>query len=377
MKKHVIAAAVAAAFAVPAMAQVTVSGTLDMGYASKTVEQTLGEASFKGYGNEQSLSTSEFVLSGTEDLGGGLKAFFRLSQQIGSTTDTVAEVISSNNGTLGNRDAFVGISGGFGSLQTGRFTPVAETIGNSFVYGTVNFLGHSLDTNLGTGSFVGTATAGDFAAMSVFTPYARAANLQVELGRNHGVLQYTSPNLGGFQVMVSHQGTDAVDVGDGFEGTLKGTQYGATFTSGPLRIGATTAKLEVSDTTTGGADVAEATTSVFGVEYDMKVAKFALAYGKTESKLAGTTENDMKMTSFSVMAPLGGGVSVNATYGKGDNENVTNDEKMDLITTQIGINYDISKRTTLYGIWGKNTSEGDTNGELKADGYAIGVRHRF
>ena len=81
MKKHLIAAAVAAAVAVPAMAQnVTLSGYVEAGYQDLSFS---GDATTRT--NEElkaftagPFGSSRLVISGSEDLGGGLKAGFRL-----------------------------------------------------------------------------------------------------------------------------------------------------------------------------------------------------------------------------------------------------------------------------------------------------------
>ena len=94
MKKHLIAAAVAAAVAVPAMAQnVSIYGTLEMGLENnKSTTATAAKTS--------ALESHEFVSNrlgfrGEEDLGGGLKAHFRLE----SGLDT-------SNGTAGGANSF-------------------------------------------------------------------------------------------------------------------------------------------------------------------------------------------------------------------------------------------------------------------------------
>ena len=89
MKKHLIAAAVAAAVAVPAMAQnVTMDGVIDSMYGSVDRGGTAAiTGKFVGV-VANVFATSQMNIRGTEDLGGGVKAGFRLSRQLGAATGT-------------------------------------------------------------------------------------------------------------------------------------------------------------------------------------------------------------------------------------------------------------------------------------------------
>ena len=79
MKKTLIA--VAALAATGAFAQVSVYGRLDAGYAQ--TKSTVGATYTKANGVESHNSASSmWGIQGTEDLGGGMKAFFKLEQDI-------------------------------------------------------------------------------------------------------------------------------------------------------------------------------------------------------------------------------------------------------------------------------------------------------
>ncbi|MEN9764444.1 MAG: hypothetical protein RL397_399, partial [Pseudomonadota bacterium] len=121
MKKHLIAAAVAGAFAVPAMAQVTVYGILDVGYKStettsvSSVNVTTKTES-SSFGNSGQQSGSRLGFSGTEDLGGGMKAGFVYELGMDPT-----EANYGGTSAFGaNRQGFVSLSGGFGEIRLGR-----------------------------------------------------------------------------------------------------------------------------------------------------------------------------------------------------------------------------------------------------------------
>jgi len=130
MKKHIIAAAVAAAVAVPAMAQnVEVYGVMDYSLAS-TTEEISGGATTKTTttGANGNLAGSRFGVRGSEDLGGGLKAVFQIEWGID---------VAARNAAVGdnNRNTFVGVEGGFGRIQAGTFATLTKNLNDRTVFG--------------------------------------------------------------------------------------------------------------------------------------------------------------------------------------------------------------------------------------------------
>jgi predicted porin len=112
MQKKIIAAAVAGLLAVPAFAQsnVTISGSVWAGYESyKLSGATVAVA--RDTEDRVSDQSSRIIFSGTEDLGGGLKAWFQLDNRFG--TDLGGFAASGNTG--------VGLMGGWGKFTIGRW----------------------------------------------------------------------------------------------------------------------------------------------------------------------------------------------------------------------------------------------------------------
>jgi len=127
MKKTLVAVAAMAAVT-GAMAQATIYGTIDQAYysvrntdSSGLVTKTTGIAGINNGGSAIGFKASE-------DLGSGMKVYFQ--QEIGLKTEanggpysTTAIDSSSNDVSVynyENRNSFLGISGGFGSVQVGR-----------------------------------------------------------------------------------------------------------------------------------------------------------------------------------------------------------------------------------------------------------------
>ena len=124
MKKLTLAAAGALSLvAAPAMAQSTVNlyGLID---AAVVYQNKLATGTRTGIDAGQ-LATSRWGMRGSEDLGGGMKAFFNIESTL--INDSGAAGLGFGGGTAGgttqslfDRAAIVGLSGGFGSVSLGR-----------------------------------------------------------------------------------------------------------------------------------------------------------------------------------------------------------------------------------------------------------------
>lgn len=113
MKKTLIALAVASA--VPALAQaqtsVTLSGDLKTGLAQTNISNGGGS------GMQMTDGSSKFIISGTEDLGGGLKAIFRIDTRF---RPDEAKSAAASLAAVADGATWVGLEGGFGQIRMGR-----------------------------------------------------------------------------------------------------------------------------------------------------------------------------------------------------------------------------------------------------------------
>lgn len=125
MKKlTLVATGVLSLIAVPAMAQSTVTlyGIVDAAVVYQT-NQVGGNRTGVDAGQ---LATSRWGIRGSEDLGGGMKAFFTLESTIANDTGAAGSSFGgstraiSATPTLFDREAIVGLSSGFGSVRLGR-----------------------------------------------------------------------------------------------------------------------------------------------------------------------------------------------------------------------------------------------------------------
>ncbi len=110
MKKTQVAlAALALVASSAALAEVKMSGIIDVGVGHYTGSGTYMEQG--GWSDHSSIT-----LSGNEDLGSGLKAFFALEAGFTQNGDPG----NGGNGSLFSRESKVGLSGDFGTLTLGQ-----------------------------------------------------------------------------------------------------------------------------------------------------------------------------------------------------------------------------------------------------------------
>ena len=367
MKKHLIAAAVAAAVVAPAaMAQVTISGNLDTGYASFKTEGTAGGVSvsdkFTRIGNANAMSTSTLAFSGTEDLGGGLKANFFVNQALNTST-----------GAFTARDVWASVAGGFGTIKVGRFTPAGETVSSRFaVSGSVNTVG-SVDFIFGGNAYGGTPTR---RADGAFTGAGVATGL-TDLGRDAPLVEWTSSNLSGFVATVGlSQSTGDLSTAAG-ENKRRQLDLALTYSAGPLAVGVTMTDNDRNGTAAiESANKDESKMNSIGASYDLGPIVLRASYITRKDELAGVQDSKIKLATVGATIPLGS-TSLFASYSDGSDEgNGTAAEDADLTGYQVGAVYSLSKRTNLYAIYGSQDIE-ITAADVKQSGFAIGIRHSF
>jgi len=110
MKKTLVAVAAMAAVT-GAMANATIYGLIDQAYRSDKTTAGTAAATQKTGIDSVLNGGSQFGFKGSEDLGGGLTASFVM--ELGyETSDAI--------GGMNNRQSFVGLAGGFGSVNIGR-----------------------------------------------------------------------------------------------------------------------------------------------------------------------------------------------------------------------------------------------------------------
>ena len=398
MKKSLLALAAMGAFAGAAQAQssVAVYGVFDGGYSftnrnvNGTATQTTGATS----GNQ---STSRLGFRGTEDLGGGRSAQFVM--ELGITAVGANSLSGSsnptNNATLDNRQSFIGLSDkNLGSLKLGRQYSLAHEIIGATDAGGANGI-------IGANTYVGANSNSAWTATAIHPNSSYMIRLSNAIG-------YESPRIAGVQVkaMTAQNKSNSATVQTNAQGY---TGFALNYAAGPVFIGATRSYNSVNAvegsaaSTMGLAFVTAASTAynviqtetAAGASYDFKVAKVFANY--VETKVDGsaggaaatglvklTTGAKRTAQNFGVSASITPTVSVFGSYGGGKSNQFGNLSATSATTAnfnftgyQAGASYNLSKRTNLYTIYGRQSGDTSTTTTFTGNALSIGARHTF
>jgi len=322
MKKSLIALAIAGVVSAPAFAatsNVDVYGVMNIAIQDTDVSNS-----------DMTIldNTSRIGFKGSEDLGGGLKAIWQIESGLGGSGTTAI----GTGATLGTRNTFVGLAGGFGTVLMGR---------------------HDTPYKLGTGSLdIFGDTIGDY---NLGRTGQQIVN-NTHDHRNGSALAYISPTFSGFHAAVAvvmNNGEPGSALNDG--STIDATSITGIYTNGPLF-----ASLSFQD-----AKVLNSKGTKLGLGYTMGDAKVGFVYEDVNNAGAGTDTSAWLVNGVYNMGPI----ALKAQYGKNDNGAAANGDVWTL-----GADYSLSKRTTAYAVY----SAGD-NGAPAGDisGWNLGVKHSF
>ena len=361
MKKSLIAFAALASIAGAASAQssVTLYGRVDL-----SVNKPSGSAN-KGITNG---SGSRFGVRGVEDLGGGMSAFFNIEHrfdadtgaQQGAVTNGITCQVAATGalvaGIPGQANTFacpagaaavgapsqanrfwtgrsiVGLQGGFGKITLGREYTTA-------------FLGSQLIADpWGWDTVVSGTPSGGLNQLITGGAIARV--------RNDSSLTY---NFSAAGFSVGAQIAEANDAINGFN--KKPINFSIGYAAGPVALALGYEK-------TGQVLQDSAKWLTINGSFNLGAVKLGALYGKGNTA-AGA---DHKSYLLTAVAPMGQG-EFRASYGRLKNETANTDAAKGFA---VGYHYALSKRTTLYTDFLRNTA-------LTADktGYDFGIKHNF
>ncbi len=380
MKKSLIALAALAATASFAQSSVTISGLIDTGYAIVNGPATNGD--IKGLRANNS-ATTVLTFAGSEDLGGGLKANF----QFQITPDFLAgngvhsSSVQNPGGdgagqtSVGNaQQAFVGLSGNFGSIKLGRVNSA------------------SLDA-WGTGSVFGTALGSGYGSNgNIFTRYSTAAavsSYQTAPTRFNNAIRFETNAYSGFsgsvlvvpknnQVGGAVAGDTTSDKSTNRQGV---TEFAVKYNNGPLNVVYSNLKIE-----SGAEGVVNlvsntgATALTAGTNNKLNTLAANYTFGAATVYGAYWTEKQNTATAIDVKGyMLGGKYTMGATtlMASVGNSNEKSAANVDKKIYGIGADYALSKRTNLYARYENRDADSVSAADDKTKVTAIGVRHTF
>ncbi len=408
MKKSLFAAAAATAFTGAAQAQssVTVYGLLDYGYgysqqrnATGTTGTTITNQNTSGFqGNGE--STSRIGFRGTEDLGGGTRAFFTVEAALNTDQGGIL-----NSGATGNRQTFIGLAQkGIGQASIGiQYTPIHEAAALTDAGGLNNQNGNVIYDRTGSfGAASGQVVAGTGTGLNSVSGMSTNTSYTI---RSTNMLMLKSERISGFQAkaMIVQGGKDSNSnaqtiSNDGFGGSLDFqwkklfvTASYQTFKNVTLGGGAFAPGYNGAGITPG-VNTGD-TQSYYAATYDFGILKAYAQFINRKVTNIVTNSNyvERKAQQIGVRAPVAKSVDVWASGGIGNinaGGNTLTPSKFN--GWQIGSDYSLSKRTNLYAIYGQTSTSGTimstsygTNtattvpNSYNANSYAVGVRHTF
>ena len=371
MKKSLIALALMGAFSGTAFAQsnVTMYGILDVNYMWEEVPTVVGTGTAarvsqesKNQINGSHQSGNRWGVRGSEALGSGLSAIFAI--EAGFDIDTG---FSAQGGRLFGRQAYAGLSGGWGSVVAGRLASFSSGTGDFDMIGRVDpFLTGFGLANLGNTFFSMNAlrvdnaiayvspTMAGFKAGIGYTTRIDGAETAPSDTNNSAILSGLNWSSGPFFAAVTY---DVVN-GTGSTPDQKHLQVGGTFDFGPVRLHAAWA-----DQTNIGA------IGVRGGSGSFIVLPTALSNFDANAYMLGVTWT--VTPAFKVFG------SYQVLDADGQPVGTTNYEP-DFNIWAVGATYNLSRRTNLYTSYASRDADGTLVGNnFNAKQLAIGVRHLF
>lgn len=305
-----------------AQSTVTTYGLLDLSVGSTKAP---GGASTTAVDSGK-MTTSFIGFGGSEDLGGGLSAVFKLEGFLRADTG--------DQGRFGGdatwaRTASVGLSHKqYGTLTAGRNT---------------------------TALFVSTLMFNAFGDSFGYSPsirhYFTSGTVTGDTGWSDS-LAYSSPTISGFRFGAAMAAKETSNGGN--------WSMNLGYSSGPL-----SASVVVQDVKKdGAAAVPDTRTMQLGGAYDFGVARGFLQYGEVKNN---TTGNSYDITGIGARVPMGAG-AVLVQWGQ-----IAPKVGADRQTLSVGYSHALSKRTDAYVATMSDKIDGLSSG----GGYSVGLRHRF
>lgn len=337
---------------VHAQSSVTLYGVADSGimYTSRTFNVATGTSGpHQVSATDGGITGSHFGITGAEDLGAGTKAIFTLES--GFTTNNGA--LGNSNGNLFGRQAFVGLTGKFGTVKAGlQYSPFGLAI---------------VDTDARNASFFGSQAGiymGNFFATGIFVANA---------------VSYTSPTVAGVQA-------SALLALGGEPGSFQaGRQYAARvkYEWKDLVVNAAlfSGNPGGSASSTPYPSTIEFNGRTIGASYRWRAATFKGSY--TSYKIAGSFNEKVYSVGGAYLITPALSTDVGVWYMRDSNDSANHS-----LMASAGLYYSLSKRTALYGAAAIVNNHGlmhtgfTVNGALyepmgSTTGVVVGVRHLF
>jgi len=346
MKKKLLTAAIAAAMIAPLAANAA-GGPTVYGVAHVAVELIDDEGSTDESTWRVNSRQSILGVKGSEDLGNGLKAVYKMEFQVdldGQNDDTGYGLQDNGitGGDISNRNTYVGLSGNWGTVLLGKHDDPIKMMTISR---------DKFNTTLGDWNEVEANTGVD-------TMEDKGANRQMD------AITYISPNFNGFTAVAQtapgeDQTNDGID--DGF------LSIGAKYVNGPIYIGA---GWEERDYNNGNDE--EESWRIAG-SYQFGDFNVGAMYHDTDD-VDNNTNIESNTWQLSGSYAFGNNV-VKAMWQEGENE-ISGATDLEYEAWALGLDHNFSKRTRVYAVY-TETDEETSGVSDDADAFGVGLVHKF
>ena len=370
--KKILAIAIAAGLAAPAMADTTLYGQL---HAS--VDALSGATDYTGV----STNSSRIGVKGSSELSGGLKAIYQAEWGMDTGGKDNNGVVKNTDTAITNRNQVVGIAGGFGAVLLGRHDTPLKIVGRKADL--------FWSTQLGQNRNIVNPGAWDL--------------------RPNNVVAYQSPKIGGFQALaayVTDLGVNTTSAGpDGIAGNADDLNHDKNdstafsingfYKAGPMMLGAGYETHDLGDNITGPGALAVNNTDSRDALRLMGSYKFGAAkvvgFYQSESDVGFRKGVDADVLGLGVAYKVSSAGTIKGQYYTRSQDKDPAPGSVapkDGNLFAIGYDHSLGKKTAVYAQYAKTSDVGkiggaghgesvaaDTGGD--ADGFSFGVRHKF
>ena len=332
MKKTILKAAIATALIVPTMvmAEATLYGNVHVSINDFDTASDL----------DMTSNTSSIGVKGSEDLGDGMKALYKAEFQLdpaegGFTGGNASNTASTTNGNaLTSRDMWVGLKGGMGTLKLGTMSSNYKQMG-----GKVDPL---YRTRLEGRGFLGTQSSDLHGGRGI------------DRGRQTNTVQYSSPKMGGIQLVANTTVSGAADETNG---------VGVRYATNDLM-----AYLDWIDNSASGDAVK------VGGKFSAKAFAVGLQYEMTEN----ATNDEADYLFLSGQFNIDKNNAIILTAGQASFTDAAGNEA-DTTGVAVAYNHKLSKMTNVYVGYGDRTDDDIVGGVNGGDEslFTAGIKKKF
>jgi len=335
MKKSLVALAVlAASGATFAESGVTLYGLVDT-YVGRLDDGTTKQNVI----NSGGINTSRWGIKGSEDLGGGLKAIFKLEQGFALDTGAAGANTQGQNpqvtGTQTfDRQSYVGLAGNFGEFQIGKvWTAYDDVIG---------------------------ASDGVFNANALSVLYATWKSGSY-IDRPANGFRYTTPEISGFTGAVSHS------LAEKSVNQKAVSAASLSYAGGPVAV---QLAYQVENPYATPNPSLKYLLVAGSYDFGPAIAKFSYGNVKNVGNTAGLDATEYQVA---VDVPVADNILLSASYARSDDDISGGGFEQKREGFAVGATYTLSKRTFMYGGYQSvsNQRAVDTTAAV------VGIQHRF